>query len=215
MYANILKNVSKYITLTEEEQSLFTSMLEFRLIPKKTVMLREGEICQFEGYIQKGCVRIYYINENGCEVTLSFAVEDWWVSDVGSFYEKKPSIFFIETLEDTEMHIFTLNNKEKVLATIPKFERIFRLLVQRNLSAIQNRLVKNISKPATERYLEFIRIYPSVPLRIPQYYIASYLGVSPEFISTIRKRLSLNKSVKRIKLLNFIFLTFIEIHYYA
>lgn len=190
MYSNILKNVSKYIKLTEEEQSLFTSMLVFRVIPKKTMMLREGEICQFEGYIQKGCARIYYINENWCEVTLSFAVEDWWVSDVGSFYEKRPSHFFIETIEDTEMYVFSLDNKERLLTEIPKFERIFRLLVQRNLSAIQNRLVKTISKPATERYLEFIKTYPSLPVRVPQYYIASYLGVSPEFVSTIRKRLS-------------------------
>lgn len=190
MYSKILNNVSKYITLTEEEQSVFTSMLDFQLIPKKTMMLRKGEICLFEGYIQKGCARIYYINEKGCEVILSFAVEDWWISDVGSFYEKRPSHFFIETLEDTEMYLFNLDNKERLLAEIPKFERIFRLLVQRNLSAVQNRLVKTMSKTATERYLEFIKMYPSLPLRIPQYYIASYLGVSPEFVSTIRKRLS-------------------------
>lgn len=190
MCATILQNVSKYVTLTEEEQSLFIGMLDFRFIPKKTILLREGELCQFEGYIQKGCVRIYYVNENGCEVTLSFAVEDWWVSDVDSFYEKRPSNFFIETLEDTEMYVFSLDNKERLLAEIPKFERIFRLLVQRNLSVIQNRLVQTIAKPATERYLEFIRTYPSLPIRVPQYYIASYLGVSPEFVSTIRKRLS-------------------------
>ena len=190
MYSSILKNVSKYIALTEEEEFLFISMLDFRVVPKKTTMLREGEICRFEGYIQKGCVRIYYIDENGSEVTLCFAVEDWWVSDVGSFYEKRPSDFFIETLEDTEIYMFSLDNKERLLTGIPKFERIFRLLVQRNLSAIQRRLVKTISKSATERYLEFIKTHPSLPIRVPQYYIASYLGVSPEFISTIRKRLS-------------------------
>ena len=190
MYTRILNNIAKYTTLTEDEQLVFTSIIDFRTIPKKTILLREGEICQFEGYIQKGCVRIYYLNENGCEVTLSFAVEDWWVSDIDSFYERKPSHFFIETLEDTELYVFTPETKEKLLATVPKFERVFRLLVQRNLCAVQKRLVKTISKPATERYLEFINMYPSVPLRVPQYYIASYLGVSPEFVSTIRKKLS-------------------------
>ena len=144
MYTMILKNISKFTSLTEEEELLFTSMLNFRAVPKKTIMLREGEICRFEGYIQKGCVRIYYVNEKGNEVTLSFAVEDWWVSDVGSFYENRSSAFFMEILEDTEMYVFTPQTTEKLLANIPKFDRIFRLLVQRNLSAIQNRLVAPI-----------------------------------------------------------------------
>lgn len=190
MFTNIIDNVSKYITLTAEEQTPFTDLLEFKTIPKKTILLREGEVCQFEGYIKKGCVRIYYVNENGFEVVLSFAVEDWWVSDIASFHENKSSLFFIETLEETEMLLLTPQTKEKLLLTIPKFERVFRLLVQRNLSSVQNRLVNTISKTASDRYLEFIKLYPSVPLRVPQYHIASYLGVSPEFVSTIRKRLS-------------------------
>lgn len=190
MFEKIIKNVTKCITLTGEEQELFTGLLDRQVFPKKTVLLHEGEVCKFEGYIQKGCARVYYLNENGFEVTLSFAVEDWWVSDIASFHEGTPSKFFIETLEETELYILTPQTKEKLLAAIPKFERVFRLLVQRNLSAVQNRLINTISQPATERYLEFIKLYPSVPLRVPQYYIASYLGVSPEFISTIRKRLS-------------------------
>jgi len=194
MYANIIKNVSKCISLTKEEESLFTSMLDCWTISKKTIILRAGEICQFEGYIEKGCVRIFYLNENSVEVTLYFAVEDWWVSDIASFYEKTPSNFFIETLESTEMCVFYPETKERLLNTIPKFEKVFRTLVQRNLSVLQNRLVRTISKPATERYLEFVKMYPSIPLRVPQYYIASYLGVSPEFVSTIRKRLSSNKA---------------------
>lgn len=190
MYTNIINNVSKCITLTAEEQTQFTDLLEFKTIPKKTILLREGEVCQFEAYIKKGCVRIYYVNENGFEVVLSFAVEDWWVSDIASFHENKPSLFFIETLEETEMLLLAPQTKEKLLLTIPKFERVFRLLVQRNLSSVQNRLINTISKTASDRYLEFIKLYPSLPLRVPQYHIASYLGVSPEFVSTIRKRLS-------------------------
>ncbi|MCY4779346.1 Crp/Fnr family transcriptional regulator [Sphingobacterium sp. UT-1RO-CII-1] len=193
MFENIINSVSKYITLTEEEETVFTDLLERREVPKKTVMLREGEVCQFEGYIIKGCVRIYYLNENGFEVTLSFAIEDWWVSDIASFHERKPSAFFIEALEDTEMLVLTPHAKEELLLSVPKFERVFRILVQRNLSSVQDRLVKTISKTATERYLEFVERYPTIPLRVPQYFIASYLGVSPEFVSTIRKRLTAKK----------------------
>lgn len=190
MFDNIIKNVTKCIELTDEERTLFTNILDCRNIPKKTLLLRKGEICQFEGYIQKGCIRTYCISEKGSEVILSFAVEDWWVSDIASFHEEKPSNLYIETIEDTELFVLTPSTKEQLLSSVPKFERVFRLLVQRNLSTVQERLVNMISKTAAERYVEFIKLYPSIPLRVPQYYIASYLGISPEFVSTIRKRLA-------------------------
>src|SRR5690606_1470743 len=190
MYANIIHNVTKCINLTNDEKQVFTNLLKVKTVPAKTNLLEEGEICQFGGYVQKGCIRIYYVNENGLEVTVSFAVEDWWVSDIASFHEQKPSRLYIETLEDTELYVLTPTTKEKLLQQIPKFERVFRILIQRNLTALQNRLINTISQKAPERYLEFIQLYPSIPQRVAQYYIASYLGVSPEFVSTIRKRLA-------------------------
>ncbi|OPC54194.1 Crp/Fnr family transcriptional regulator [Elizabethkingia miricola] len=190
MFEKIIENVTRCIELTEEEKQSFTDLLDCKAIPAKTILLREGEICQFEGYIHKGCIRTYYIDENGFEVTLYFAVEDWWVSDIASFHEQKPSRLYIETLEDSEIYMLTPQTKDILLESIPKFERVFRMLVQRNLTTLQNRLVNTISKPATERYLDFIKVYPFIPQRVPQYYIASYLGVSKEFVSTIRKRLS-------------------------
>ena len=189
-FENIIRNITRHIALTDDEEQIFTGLLEEQYVPKKTILLNEGEICRHEGYIQQGCVRIYYLDENGFEVTLSFAVEDWWVSDIASFQDQKPSRLYIETLEDTKLYVLTPRTKEELLQRIPKFERVFRLLVQRNLSSLQNRLINTIAKTATERYLEFIRLYPSVPLRVAQYYIASYLGVSPEFVSVIRRRLS-------------------------
>ncbi|MFD0764552.1 Crp/Fnr family transcriptional regulator [Mucilaginibacter lutimaris] len=190
MFENILSHIGKCITLTDEERKIFTGFLEPRTVKKKTFLLRQGEVCQFEGYIEKGCARIYYVDLNGHEVILSFATEDWWLGDIASFNEQKPTRFFIETLEDTDMYILTPQTKEQLLARVPKFERVFRILVQRNLSVTQNRLINNMAMPASERYLEFIRTYPSVPLRVAQYHIASYLGVTPEFVSTIRKRLA-------------------------
>ncbi|SFN04423.1 cAMP-binding domain of CRP or a regulatory subunit of cAMP-dependent protein kinases [Chryseobacterium oleae] len=190
MFENIIRNVSRFIDLTEEEHKTFTDLLSCQTFSKKAVLLREGEICLFEGYIQKGCVRLYCLDDNGTEVTLLFAIEDWWISDIASFQEQKPSKVYIEALEDSEIYVLTPATKEKLLQEIPKFERVFRMLVQRNLSTLQNRLVDTISKTATDRYLEFIKIYPSIPQRVAQYYIASYLGVSKEFVSTIRKRLA-------------------------
>jgi|GEM_PF-3691320 len=148
LYENILKNVSKCITLTAEETEQFTGMLTTKKVPKKTMLLEEGEICQFEGYLQKGCVRIYYLDENGFEVTLAFAVEDWWISDIASFHYHTTSSLYMETLEDSEFLMLTPDTKERLLETIPKFERVFRMLVQRRLAVLQNRLIhtSNLSR---------------------------------------------------------------------
>lgn len=190
MFQNIIKNISRFITLTPEEEKIYENLLTLQKFPKKTHLLREGEICQFEGFIKEGCIRTYYLDENGFEVTLLFAVEDWWITDIDSFNNKTASKIFIETLEDTEIYMLTPETKEELLQKVPKFERAFRMMMQRYVVTLQNRLVNTISQPTTDRYLEFIRVYPTIPQRVAQYYIASYLGVSKEFVSTIRKRLA-------------------------
>ncbi|MFV5703279.1 Crp/Fnr family transcriptional regulator [Flavobacterium sp. XS2P12] len=190
MFENIANNVSKCISLSDKEKNFFYSVLEPRNVAKKTILLSEGEICQFEAYINKGCIRIYYIDENGFEVNLQFSVEDWWVSDIASFSEHKPSKLYIETLEDCELLILTPEKKEILLNELPKFEKVFRLLVQRKLSVMQDRLINTIAKTAEEKYLNFTHLYPTISQRVPQHYIAHYLGISPEFLSKIRTRLA-------------------------
>jgi CRP-like cAMP-binding protein len=190
MFEQINKNVCKKNDFILAEIDYFNNILQHKVVPKKTLLLQDGEICNFEAYILKGCIRKYYINEQGHEVILQFAIEDWWVSDIASFHEAKPSKLFIETLEDCELLILTPESKEKLLKEIPKFERIFRLLVQRNLSSMQDRLIDTIAKPAQEKYLEFIKLYPTIPQRVAQHYIASYLGISAEFLSKIRTKLA-------------------------
>lgn len=167
---------------------LFNEILEYRKVPKKTRLLAAGDICNFEAYVNKGCIREYIIDENGVEVTLQFAVEDWWVSDLASFQDQSPCSMYIETMEDCELLILTRDSKERLLNEVPKLERMFRLMLQRHLTVIQKRLFKTISTTAMEKYLEFINRYPSIPQRVPQHYIASYLGISPEFLSKLRAR---------------------------
>jgi CRP/FNR family cyclic AMP-dependent transcriptional regulator len=190
MFESINNNVCKKSEFTPDEIEYFNTILQYKEVPKKTLLLQEGEICIFEAYILKGCLRKYYINENGFEVIVQFAVEDWWISDIASFHEKKPSKLFIETLEDCQLLILTPETKETLLQKVPKFERIFRLLIQRNLSAMQNRLIDTIAKSAQEKYLEFIKLYPTIPQRVAQHYIASYLGISAEFLSKVRTKLA-------------------------
>lgn len=190
MFEAINRNVSKSASFSVAELDRMNSLLQVKHYPKKAYLLQEGEICQFEAYVNKGCVRTYFIDENGFEVTLMFAVEDWWIGDIASFYHQQPSNLFIETLEESELLVFNPVTKEMLLNEIPKFERVFRLMVQRRLAVTQERLIHTISKPAQDKYLDFIHRYPDIPQRVPQHYIASYLGISPEFVSKIRARLS-------------------------
>ena len=190
MFESIDKNVNKSTTFSKEELDIFHSLLEPKSFPKKTFLLQEGEICNFEAYVVKGCIRTYYIDENGLEVILQFAIEDWWIGDVASFHDQHPSRLFIETIEDCELLVFTPQTKEELLFKVPKFERVFRLMIQRNLSATQNRLFRTIAQNAEQKYLDFIQKYPTIPHRVPQHYIASYLGISPEFLSKTRKKLA-------------------------
>src|SRR5690606_32176138 len=147
----------------------------------------------FEAYIVSGCLRSYYIDENGSEVILQFSIEDWWVSDIGSFHERKPSLLYIEALEDSELLTLNPTRKEELLRRVPQFERVFRLMIQRHLSALERRLIRTMAKSAEERYVEFMQQYPGIALRVPQHYIAAYLGMTPEFLSKIRRRLATAK----------------------
>jgi CRP-like cAMP-binding protein len=191
VFEQINKSISRYVHFTDAELQIFNSLLQQMSIPKKTLMLRAGETCTFEAFVIQGCIRKYYIDAQGSEVIVQFAIEDAWMGDISfSIYEDNPSQVYIETLEDSEFLYFTPESKERLFAEAPRFERAFRILVQRNLSVTQNRLFNTIAKTATEKYLDFIDRYPSLPQRVAQHYIASYLGISAEFLSKIRHRLA-------------------------
>lgn len=188
MYTAIHQYLATCVQLSAEQLAFFDQSLNFKSVPKKTLMLREGEICTFEAFILQGCVKTYFLDQHGSEVILTFATENWWISDLISFYEQKPSKMFIETLEDTQLLFFTPQTKARVLEHLPALERVFRLMVQRHLATYQERLFNNLALTAEERYLHFLEKYPELPNRIPQHLIATYLGITAEFLSRIRRR---------------------------
>lgn len=191
MYAQINAAISRYVAFNEEELRVFDSLLEQRTVSKKTIMLHAGEVCNFEAFVVKGCLRRYYIDTEGHEVILQFAVEDSWISDISfSIYENQPSRVFIEALEDCELLTFTPEAKEALFLRAPRFERAFRILMQRNLAVTQNRLFTTITKSGVEKYQEFLAQYPSIPQRVAQHYIASYLGITAEFLSKVRAKIA-------------------------
>jgi len=193
MFTAINDYVNRCGIFSPEDMTVFNGLLKPKSIKKKQLLLREGEICNFEAYIVSGCLRTFYIDENGSEVILQFSVEDWWVSDIGSFHDRTPSLLYIEAIEDSELLTLNPTSKEELLTRVPQFERVFRLMIQRHLSALERRLIRTIAKTAEERYVEFIKQYPKIALRVPQHYIASYLGMTPEFLSKVRRRLVTRK----------------------
>ncbi|MEI6312778.1 MAG: Crp/Fnr family transcriptional regulator [Bacteroidota bacterium] len=182
------KYIRNCINISDTDLEKIDSLFEKKNYPKKTILLRDGEICKEESFIIKGCIKTYFIDKEGQEVILTFSTENWWVSDIYSFQEQTPSKMFIETIEDTELLLLTPSNKEKLLQTFPALEKMFRLMVQRHLHSYQERLFGNIALSAEERYEQFLQKYPALPQRISQHLIASYLGISAEFLSRLRTR---------------------------
>src|ERR1700741_1943100 len=194
MFESIDAYVTKCISLTADEIGYFHSLLTLKKVKKKTFLLQAGDVCDFEAFIIKGCIRVFYIDDKGDEVILHFAIENWWLGDIASAMHQKETQLFMEALEDTEILVIKTEDKEKLYQKVPKFERMFRLMIQSTHASMMNRLISTMSKPAEERYLEFIKKYPTIPQRVPQHYIASYLGISPEFLSKVRAKLA--KAVK-------------------
>jgi CRP-like cAMP-binding protein len=191
LYSQINKSISRYVFFEEHELLIFNSLLEYKVVPKKTILLRQGEQCSFEAFLVKGSARKFYIDSSGAEVILQLAVEDAWLSDISfSIYENSPSNVFIETLEDCELFVFSPESKELLFEKAPRFERAYRILMERHLAVTQNRLFETIAKSATDKYVAFLEQYPEHGNRFAQHYIASYLGISPEFLSKVRKKLT-------------------------
>lgn len=190
MYEQIDQYIAKTFKMSDEDREFFHSILRPKKFKKKEFLLRAGEVCTYETFIVKGCTMAYLMDEKGDEVVLQFAVENWWVGDMASFNYLMPSNMYVVALEDCEVLQIHHDDKEELYKRIPRFERLFRILVQRAYTVLLSRFSSMVSKSAEERYLDFIHQYPYIPQRVPQVHIAAYLGVSAEFLSKIRTRLA-------------------------
>jgi CRP-like cAMP-binding protein len=190
MYDLILSNVAKHIQLTNDEIAYFTSILKVRKIRKRQYLLQAGDISLYENFVNKGCLRAYTIDPQGEEHIVMFALEGWWVSDLYSFLTNTPATQNIDALEDSEVFSIERSDLDMLYEKVPKFNKLFLKLLQNAFVAHQRRIIASISQTAEEQYLDFIKRYPSIEQRVPQHQIASYLGISPETISRIRKNQS-------------------------
>lgn len=186
---SLIAYFEKIIPLNKEEKSTIDEIFAERRIKRKQFILQEGDVCKYNTFIVEGCFRIYSIDDKGKEHNLQFAVENWWVGDIGSFHSEKPSKLYIEAIENAIVLQCKKEDQIKLYIKHPKFDRIFRVLAENAIVSMQTRILQNISSTAEERYLDFVERYPYFFNRISNVQIASYLGVTPEFLSAIRKRI--------------------------
>ncbi|WP_342644481.1 Crp/Fnr family transcriptional regulator [Mucilaginibacter sp. CSA2-8R] len=187
MHNLILSNFSMHITLNPHEQRQALALLQQKSVNKRTFLLQPGEVNRQIYFVTKGCLRMFYTDQAGQQHNICFYPENWWACDIVSFFKEKPAINAIQALEDTEVSYFTLSRLEELFANVPKFERFFRILTQNGFELYQRRITANLSKNAEERYRQFRKQYPGLEQRIAQKQIAAYLGITPTFLSLLRK----------------------------
>lgn len=189
----LLKYVNKYITLTKEEEVCLLSKITSRKYLKGQYVVQQGDVCQHTCFVISGCTKTYYMDDEGQEHIVMFSIEDWWTSDIGSFITQTPADYNVQCIENTELIQFSYHKREELFQEIPKLERFFRQIIEKALVASQKRILRSFSLTAKEQYLYFRSQYPKIEQRIPQYMIASYLGITKEFLSKIKSQIILEQ----------------------
>ena len=185
MNKTLLEYIANYVNLNREEQEILSSKLNHRKYLKGQFVVQQGDICKHESFVLSGSLKTYCLDNDGKEHIVVFAIEKWWTADLGSFITQTPSDYNIQCLENTELIQFSYDDLQLLYIELPKMERFFRIIIEKAYVASQKRIVKNLSLTAKERYLKFREQYPKIDM------IASYLGFTKEFLSSIRNQLAL------------------------
>ena len=184
----ILQNITKHINLEKAEATYFLSLLTLKEVQPKAYLQKENHPCNYLTFVNSGMLRAYFLNKEGKESTIMFALKDWWVTDMHCFENKLPAMLNIVATEKTEVLQISKTNLDLLLQEVPKFERFFRIIFQKSYIREQLRIIENLSLTAAERYENFANKYPQIIQQVTQKQIATYLGITPEFLSVIRKK---------------------------
>lgn len=185
----LIQNITKHVQLTKEEEHIVLDAFSEAQYKAKTVLIKPGDEAHFTYFVLKGILRSYTIDDNGNAHILSFATPGWWVTDMYSYLTGKQAIMYIDVMEDCEVLIIQKKEVERLYREVPKLERFFRILTENNLIANQQRVLDKMALTAEERYEKFAKKYHEVMHCLPQKYIASYIGVTPEFFSKMKSKL--------------------------
>lgn len=188
----LLDQIRRYVPLTKEEDAKIASRFAVRSLRKNELLIQPGTICQHEHYVSSGTLRSFHTDEAGNEHTFQFAIDDWWITDLESFINNTPSDTYVQALEPTRVLQITKHDLDNLYNEIRFLDRFFRILHERAYIAQNKRILNAIRMNGLKRYQKFLADYPAFHERIPQKYIASYLGITPVFLSQIRRKLAVN-----------------------
>jgi len=175
---------------TDQEFDFIRTVFLTKTLLAGESLQQAGEVARHAAFVARGCLRSYVIDPRGKEHIVMFAPENWWLADNISLATKAPSQYFVDAIEDSDILLIDPASHERLVEKVPSYAAAFRKGLQKHAAAKDQRIVKSMSSTAEERYLDFMTTYPSIATRVPQWMVASYLGVSPETISRIRKKLS-------------------------
>lgn len=186
----LLDYFERLIPLDQDEKDLIGAKFHSHLFLKKQFALQHGETCEYFNFVVRGCLRLYRVDDKGVYHIMQFATENYWILDLTSFHKKRPALLNIDSLEDTVVLRITYSDLIDLYLKAPKFDRIFRVLLENHFMLQQQRMIQLFSSTAEERYQLFLETYPHLLNRLSQVQIASYLGITPEFLSRIRGRIA-------------------------
>jgi CRP-like cAMP-binding protein len=190
MFERFRKYLEDKITLADSDYQLLESVCVFKKLRKHQFLLTEGEVCSFNSFVCEGLLRKYSIDDKGIEHTVYFATENWWIADRKSLMDGKPSNFFIEAVENSVTLLISKSNFELVCERIPAFKELVNYILQRSLNATHDRINETFHSTAEEKYKHFLKSFPNLANRAPRHMVASYLGITPETLSRVRKDIS-------------------------
>ncbi|MEY3398926.1 MAG: hypothetical protein RL220_1520 [Bacteroidota bacterium] len=196
-FSKLRRNLEARVKLNDKEFEAMTSRMSVIHLKKREHLVVAGEVCRHSAYVNKGCLRTYHTDAKGVDHVLALSFEDWWVGDITSFLTGQPAYYSIEALEDCELLGIDFESQEEIFKEFPVYERHFRLLVQNAFIASQHRVIAEMTRTAEQRYLALLDKFPGIELRVAQQHIASYLGITPEALSRIRKGLVIRQKSEK------------------
>lgn len=182
----LLNNIGKHIELDSEEIQYVLNQFKDQEYKRGCRIQNMSSNCKEIHFVESGMLRAYFTTDEGKESTIMFAKEDWWITDMHAFANEQPAMLAIEAVRPSKVLSLSKERLNSLFEAIPKFERFFRILMQNAYIREQLRVIQNLSLPAEKRYANFIERYPQIAQHVTQKQIASYLGITPEFLSTIR-----------------------------